>query len=114
MSLANGVRFQMLKTLRNEAVKGTNKGDWEDQQEADASAAPNKYNTESFTVEVKVGNTPVTMLCPAKRYNVADPMILLDAGMIAAVLSYIRPDLGEASATRAYTKSGKYQKTARG
>ena len=67
----------MLKTLRNEAVKGTNKGDWGDTQ-GDAAAVPNKYNTESFTVEVKVGDTPVAMLCPAKRHMVADPMVLFD------------------------------------
>lgn len=106
-SLANGSRFQLLKQKRNEAIEGSNKGDWDD-KESDALPASSKYKTEPFTVEVDVGGTSVTMLCPVKRSMVADPMVLLDSEMLAAVLSFVRPDVAEGTTTRAYKVSGKF------
>lgn len=98
-SIANGPKLAELKKKRNENLG----------QGGDQPSTEKKIKGEQV-VTIKVGNSEVAILCPAKRTHSADLLVLLDVDSLTPVLTYLKADCKGEESKRTYQKSGKFAK----
>ena len=91
-SFSNSNLFNELKQKRNQKLM---------------SGDSKKIKTEQV-VDIQIGSTTVSMLCPAKRSASADLLVLMDEVQLGCVFDFLKADCkGDGKAKRSYTKGGK-------
>ena len=108
-SMANNDNLQQLKKQRNEAVEGPEDAWGGDGEEVEPPEKKQKVSEEAI-VHIKVGETDVAVMCPAKRSSTSDLLVQLDPTMLEAVFVFLKDGPNEAKPARAYNKTGKYSK----
>lgn len=66
-----------------------------------------KLKTEQ-AVEVRIGSTDVSLLCPGKRSASADLLVLMEENQLSCVFDFLKTDCKDnGQAKRSYTKGDK-------
>lgn len=100
-SLANSVKMSELKQKRNDELK----------KMAPAEGQPAKKLRTEQEVEIQVGSTSVSVLCPAKRAGQSDLLVKLQEEQLFAVFSFLKDDCEKDDPSkRDYKKTGKFAK----
>jgi len=98
-SIANGTKLAELKKKRNDKLAP-----------ADDEAPPEKKIKGEQVVSIQVGNSQVSILCPAKRAQSADLLVLLHVDHLAPIFNALSADCTGDDSKRHYHKSGKFAK----
>ena len=98
-SIANGTKLTELKKKRNDKLAP-----------ADDEAPPEKKIKGEQVVSIQVGNSQVSILCPAKRAQSADLLVLLHVDHLAPIFNALSADCTGDDSKRRYHKSGKFAK----
>ena len=77
---------------------------------ADDEAPPEKKIKGEQVVSIQVGNSQVSILCPAKRAQSADLLVLLHVDHLAPIFNALSADCTGDDSKRHYHKSGKFAK----
>eukprot|EP00438_Fugacium_kawagutii_P030948 Skav233231 [mRNA] locus=scaffold1215:339464:339781:- [translate_table: standard] len=95
-SFSNSDLFKELKQKRNQKLM---------------AGESKKLKTEQV-IEITIGSTNVSILCPAKRSASADLLVLMEAEQLACVFGYLKADCKESGKTKRSYKKG--EKKAKG
>lgn len=97
--IANGTKLAELKKKRNEKLAP-----------CDGQASTEKKIKGEQVVSIKVGNSEVMILCPAKRAHSSDLLVLLHADHLSPVLRCLEADCKGEDSKRTYQRTGKFAK----
>ena len=98
-SIANGTKLAELKKKRNDKVAPP-----------DDEHPPEKKIKGEQVVSIQVGNSLVSILCPAKRAQSADLLVMLHADHLAPIFRVLSAECKGDEAKRSYHKSGRFVK----
>ena len=105
-SLAGGSHMQELKNMRNQKLGSTHA----EGEDVECPPAKKRRKGVETVVEVDVHGTAVSILCPAKRPQLADLMIKMEPKMLCAAFKFLMPDCLEENPSRSYNKTGAHAK----